>query len=57
MNVGDKVKMNGKYYVSTANRGKIFTIIAEPKMVFGKLCVWLSGCRGCYVADGLDLVE
>lgn len=57
MNVGDKVKMNGKYYVSPINREKIFIIAAEPKMIFGKLYVWLHGCRGCYAMDGLDLVR
>mgnify|MGYP001263386183 CR=1 FL=1 len=57
MNVGDKVKMNGKYYVSPINREKIFTIAAEPKMIFGKLYVWLHGCRGCYAMGGLDLVR
>lgn len=56
LNIGDKVKMNGKYFVADDNKGRIFSVAAEPKFVFGKLCVWLQGYRGCYLVDGLERV-
>ena len=57
MKKGDKVRMNGKYYVSEKNEGKIFTVRTEPQEVCGTLSVWLEGFRGCYAVDGLDIVE
>lgn len=57
LKVGDKVKMNDKYYVSEANKGKEFTVIAKPQNVGGTLCVWLEGYRGCYAADGLTRIN
>lgn len=56
MKIGDKVRMNNKYYVSEDNKDKTFTIAIPPKMVYGKLCVWLREYRGCYAADGLEVV-
>ena len=47
---GDKVIMNGKYYVSEKNKGKKFTVVTEPTEVCGTLSVWLDGFRGCYAA-------
>ncbi len=57
LKIGDKVKMNGKYYVSEQNKEKVFTINAEPREVCGTLSVWLEGFKGCYAADGLEKVE
>lgn len=57
LNVGDKVKMNDKYYVSDVNKEKIFTVKAGPQEVGGSLCVWLEGYRGCYAVDGLSKVN
>lgn len=56
LKIGDKVKINNKYYVSEDNKDKTFTIVIPPRMVYGKLCVWLREYRGCYAADGLELV-
>lgn len=56
LSIGDKVRMNGKYFVADDNKGRIFSVVAEPKFVFGKLCVWLQGYRGCYLVDGLERI-
>lgn len=50
---GDKVIMNGKYYVSEKNKDKEFIVTTEPTEVCGTLSVWLEGFRGCYAVDGL----
>lgn len=39
---GDKVIMNGKYYVSEKNKDKEFIVSAEPTEVCGTLSVWLG---------------
>lgn len=57
MKPGDKVVMNDKYYVSEANRGKIWTVRSEPWNCCGTLVVKLEGKAGGYAVDGLDLVE
>lgn len=57
LKVGDKVVMNNKYRVAEQNKGKVFTVRAEPQEVGGTMCVWLENYRGCYAADGLDKVE
>lgn len=57
LKIGDKVTMNGKYYVSEKNREKVFTVNSEPQDVCGTLSVWLDGFRGCYAVDGLDKVN
>lgn len=51
LNVGDRVIMNNKYYVSKEN--KQFVVKTEPKEVCGVMSVWLEGFRGCYAVDGL----
>ena len=56
MKIGDKVRMNNKYYVSEDNKNKTFTIVIPPKMVCGVMCVWMKEYRGCYAADGLEVV-
>ena len=57
LKVGDKVKMNNKYYVSEQNKDKVFTVKTEPQEVCGTLSVWLDGFRGCYAVDGLSKVQ
>ena len=57
LNIGDKVKMNGKYYVSEKNKEKIWTVQSEPWEVCGTVVVKLEGKSGGYAVDGLDLVE
>lgn len=57
LKIGDKVKMNNKYYVSEQNKDKIFTVKTEPQEVCGTLSVWLDGFRGCYAVDGLSKVQ
>lgn len=54
---GDFVTMNDKYHVSEANRGKIFEVTSEPWEIRGTKCVLLSGYRGGYAVDGLDIAE
>lgn len=56
LQIGDKVKMNDKYYVSDKNKERVFTVKTEPQEVGGTLCVWLEGYRGCYAVDGLSKV-
>lgn len=53
---GDKVIMNGKYYVSEKNKDKEFIVTTEPAEVCGTLSVWLEVFRGCYAVDGLTKV-
>ena len=55
--VGDKVIMNGKYYVAEHNKSRIFTIKEEPQPATGLDGVWLDGYPFCYSADGLTLTE
>lgn len=57
MKIGDKVTMNEKYYVSEANKGKIWTVQSEPWNLCGTEVVLLEGKGGGYAVDGLDLVE
>ena len=57
LKIGDKVKMNNKYYVSEQNKEKVFTVKTEPQEVCGTLSVWLEGFRGCYAVDGLTKVQ
>ena len=39
---GDKVIMNGKYYVSAKNKDKEFIVITEPTEVCGTLSVCIT---------------
>ena len=55
--IGDKVVMNDNYYVSKANKGKIFTVISEPWNCCGTMIVKLNGISGGYAVDGLTIVE
>lgn len=57
LEIGDKVIMNDKYYVSEKNREKVFTVKSEPQEVCGTLSVWLEDYRGCYAVDGLTRVD
>ena len=57
LKVGDRVKMNDRYYVHEDNKGTVFRVIAGPQEVGGQSCVWLEGYRGCYAEDGLDKVD
>lgn len=54
---GDKVRMNDKYFVTQANKKKIWTVRTGPWMCCGTLVVALEGKSGGYAVDGLDLVE
>lgn len=55
--VGDKVIMNDKYYVSEADKNKIFIIASEPWECCGTMVVKLDGRSGGYAVDGLTLIE
>lgn len=56
MKIGDKVKMNDRYYVSEENKAKIWTIRSEPWMCCGTMVVKLAGKAGGYAVDGLDVI-
>ena len=55
--VGDKVVMNENYIVPEKNKGKVFTVSSNPKMICGTMCVWLEGYKGCYAIDGLNILN
>lgn len=57
MKPGDKVKMNGNYYVSPENRDKIWTVRSEPWICGGQEVVLLEGKAGGYATNGLTVVE
>lgn len=57
LKIGDKVKMNNKYYVSEKNKERVFTVISEPEKICGTMCIFLEGFRGCYAVDGLTEVK
>lgn len=57
LNPGDKVRMNGNYYVSECDRSRIWMVRSTPWMCCGTLVVRLWGKAGGYAVDGLDLVE
>lgn len=54
---GDKVRMNDKYFVTQANKKKIWTVRTGPWMCCGTMVVLLDGKAGGYAVDGLELVE
>lgn len=54
---GDKVTMNGKYWVFGNERKKVFTVCSEPFKSCGSMFANLEGVTGGYPCDGLDLVE
>lgn len=55
--IGDKVKMNDKYKVSSDNKEKTWTVRSDPWEVCGTTVVLLEGRSGGYAVDGLTLVE
>lgn len=55
--IGDKVKMNSKYFVSDKNKDVVFTVKSESWDLCGTECVKLDGISGGYAVDGLDLVK
>lgn len=54
---GDKVRMNDKYFVTQANKKKIWTVRTGPWVCCGTMVVLLEGKAGGYAVDGLELVE
>lgn len=50
---GDKVIMNNNYYVSEANKNRIFTVRSHPWNLCGTEVVLLNGIKGGYAVDGL----
>lgn len=56
LKIGDKVKMNNKYYVNEKNKDKIFTVRANPQKIGGTLVAWLEDYKGCYAVDGLTKI-
>lgn len=51
--VGDKVKMNDKYWVSEKNKDVEWSVKSEVFEISGTACVMLEGYRGGYAVDGL----
>lgn len=57
LKIGDKVIMNGNYYVPSENRGVVFTIISKPFEVCGTTLVKLKDRSGGYAVDGLTKID
>lgn len=57
LNIGDKVIMNDKYFVSEKNKERVFEVISNPQDICGTECVFLKYYVGAYAADGLTKVE
>lgn len=57
VHIGDKVVMNDKYYVSKADRNKVWTVRSDPWNCCGTIVVLLEGKSGGYAIDGLNVVE
>lgn len=57
LEIGDKVVMNNKYYVSEENKGKVWIVRSEPWECCGTLVVLLEGRSSGYAVDGLDIVR
>lgn len=56
LKIGDKVIMNDKYWVSTEDKGKVWTVDSEPWECCGTTVAKLEGKVGGYAVDGLDLM-
>lgn len=54
---GDKVIMNGNYYVGEADKGKVWVVLSEPWELCGMEVVLLEGKCGSYATDGLTVVN
>lgn len=57
LKIGDKVKMNDRYYVDPENRDKIWEVVSEPWEACGTMIIKLKGKSGGYAVDGLTVVE
>ncbi len=57
VHIGDKVVMNDKYYVSKADKNKVWIVRSEPWNCCGTIVVLLEGKSGGYAIDGLNVVE
>ena len=57
LEIGDKVKMNGKCSVSNKDKNKVWIVCSNPVYVGDKVYIRLKGKTGGYAIDGLDLVE
>lgn len=57
MNIGDRVTMNDKYYVSDVNQDKVFVVRSQPFDICGTECVMLEGYSGGYAVDGFNVVK
>lgn len=57
LEVGDKVKTNGKYSVNEKEKGKVWVVKSNPWDFCGKAVISLKGYPSSYPIDGLDLVE
>ena len=46
LKIGDRVVMNDKYFVSSENKGKIFTVRSKPYLCCGTTVVLLEEKKG-----------
>lgn len=52
--VGDKVKFNGKYEDCKQYGDREYTV-RDVGIIGGEMVVWLHGLSGCFAEDGLNL--
>lgn len=57
LEIGDKVIMNDKYWVSAENKGIVWTVGSNPWECCGTVVVKLEGKAGGYAVNGLDLIN
>ncbi len=57
IHIGDKVVMNDKYYVSKADKNKVWIVRSEPWICCGTPIVKLEGKAGGYAVDGLTILR
>lgn len=57
LKIGDKVIMNGNYYVPNEYKGKVFIILSKSWMVCGTEVITISDNAKAYAVDGLTKVE
>lgn len=53
--IGDRVRLDDRYYVSRNDTKRIFTVLSEPYMLCGTKVVWLSE-KGAYAYNGITAI-
>lgn len=57
MEIGDQVRMNGRYAVAKENQGRIFRVRSRTFFVGREACVLLEGYFGSYPVKGLEVIS